>query len=122
MNFFRCDFPWKNTLWVTSLLAGVTLAFAQSPSPAARPQSTIGSQGPLPVHESYAPAVIESGGSLFQQNCAFCHGKDAGGGESGPDLTRSKFVSSDVKGENIGSLIRNGRTDKGMPRFGLSDA
>jgi cytochrome c oxidase cbb3-type subunit 3 len=122
MNFFRCDFLWKNTLRVASLLAGVTLAFAQSPSPAARPQSTIGSQGALPVHESYTPAVIESGGSLFQQNCAFCHGKDAGGGESGPDLTRSKFVSSDVKGENIGEIIRNGRTDKGMPRFGLSEA
>jgi cytochrome c oxidase cbb3-type subunit 3 len=65
--------------------------------------------------------MIVSGGALFQQNCAFCHGKDAGGGESGPDLTRSKLVSSDVKGEAIGNVVRNGRPDKGMPRFSLSD-
>jgi mono/diheme cytochrome c family protein len=25
------------------------------------------------------------GKTLFAQNCAFCHGRDAGGGESGPD-------------------------------------
>ncbi len=75
----------------------------------------------MPVHETYTPLVIEAGGSLFQQNCAFCHGKDAGGGESGPDLTRSKLVSTDMKGEKIGEVIRNGRPDKGMPRFGLSD-
>ena len=74
------------------------------------------------MHEQFTPAAIEAGGSLFQQNCAFCHGKDAGGGESGPDLTRSKFVSSDTKGENIGTIIRNGRTEKGMPRFSLGDA
>src|SRR6185437_6651446 len=82
---------------------------------------TVGSQGPLPVHEIFAPEVIVSGGALFQQNCAFCHGKDAGGGETGPDLTRSKLVSSDMKGEAIGNVVRNGRPDKGMPRFSLSD-
>jgi cytochrome c oxidase cbb3-type subunit III len=107
---------------VLSLLAVVAFTDAQSPvAGGSRSASAVGSQGPLPVHESYAPAVIENGGSLFQQNCAFCHGKDAGGGESGPDLTRSKFVSSDVKGESIGNIIKNGRPDKGMPRFNLPD-
>ena len=33
------------------------------------------------------------GASVFVQNCAFCHGRDAGGGEEGPDLTRSKLVA-----------------------------
>jgi len=99
----------------------VVLAYAQSSAPtAARP--AVGSQGPLPVHESYSADVIASGGSLFQQNCAFCHGRDAGGGESGPDLTRSKLVSQDKSGEGIGPVIRNGRIEKAMPKFNLSDA
>jgi len=121
MNSHRFQFPRKNMMRLASLLAGVALASAIDPAAAVRAQATIGSQGPLPVHEVYAPAVIENGASLFQQNCAFCHGKDAGGGESGPDLTRSKLVSSDTKGENIGPVVRNGRIDKGMPRFPLSD-
>ncbi len=59
--------------------------------------------------------------SLFGQNCGFCHGKDAGGGESGPDLTRSQLVCQDVKGDKIGDVVRNGRPEKGMPRFNLPE-
>jgi cytochrome c oxidase cbb3-type subunit III len=123
MNCLHGAFRRKHILWASSMLAIATFTYAQNPAAAgARPRSSVGSQGPLPVHEPYAPAVIESGGSLFQQNCAFCHGKDAGGGESGPDLTRSKLVSSDVKGEAIGNVIKNGRMEKGMPQFNLPDA
>lgn len=65
---------------------------------------------------------IDSGNSLFQQNCAFCHGRDAGGGETGPDLTRSAIVASDVGGNKISPIVRNGIPDKGMPKFAsLSD-
>jgi cytochrome c oxidase cbb3-type subunit 3 len=123
MNCLRNASRSKNILQVATLFTLVAFAHAQNPAASgARSRGSVGSQGPLPVHETYAPAVIESGGSLFQQNCAFCHGKDAGGGESGPDLTRSKFVSSDAKGENIGDVIKNGRPEKGMPRFNLPDA
>jgi cytochrome c oxidase cbb3-type subunit 3 len=123
MNCLLSFFRRKNILPASTLLALVTFTYAQNPGVSgSRSRGSVGSQGPLPVHEIYASAVIESGGSLFQQNCAFCHGKDAGGGESGPDLTRSKLVSSDVKGENIGTLIKNGRPEKGMPRFNLPDA
>jgi cytochrome c oxidase cbb3-type subunit 3 len=76
----------------------------------------------LPEHASFTGTQIDAGGVLFLQNCAFCHGKDTGGGESGPDLTRSKLVSSDKAGEAIGVVIRNGRTDKGMPKFNLPDS
>jgi cytochrome c oxidase cbb3-type subunit 3 len=55
------------------------------------------------------------------QQCAFCHGRDTGGGETGPDLTRSKVVADDVAGNQIGVVVRNGRPDKGMPRFNVSD-
>ena len=87
-----------------------------------RPQVTVGSQGPMPVHAKFTEQQIENGGTLFLQNCAFCHGKDASGGESGPDLTRSKVVSGDKEGEGIGQVVRNGRLDKGMPRFNLGDS
>lgn len=70
---------------------------------------------------AYAQSAVDRGNALFQQKCAFCHGRDAGGGESGPDLTRSKIVASDVKGDQIGTLVRTGRTDKGMPAFSLSE-
>jgi cytochrome c oxidase cbb3-type subunit 3 len=62
-----------------------------------------------------------NGQSLFVQNCAFCHGRDAGGGEEGPDLTRSKLVAEDVGGDKIGPVVLNGRQDKGMPRFKLAE-
>ena len=89
---------------------------------AARSRGSVGSQGPLPAHQAYAPAAIASGETLFVQQCGFCHGKDAGGGASGPDLTRSKLVSSDKAGENIGRVIRSGRVQKGMPGFNLPDS
>jgi cytochrome c oxidase cbb3-type subunit 3 len=68
------------------------------------------------------PDLVAQGQSHFVQDCAFCHGRDAGGGETGPDLTRSKLVADDVKGDKIGPVVRNGRPDKGMPRFTVSDS
>lgn len=110
---------------LTVMWAGNGGLGAQTPTPVpgrARPASSVGSQGPLPTHAAFTASQIEGGGSLFLQNCAFCHGKDAGGGESGPDLTRSKLVQGDNNGEAIGAVIHNGRPEKGMPRFSLSDS
>jgi len=67
------------------------------------------------------PSLAEDGQPLFLQHCAFCHGRDAGGGETGPDLTSSKLVAEDVKGDKISVVVKNGRPEKGMPRFNLSD-
>ena len=78
-------------------------------------------QSSNPAPQKFPPALIQSGESLFQQDCAFCHGRDAAGGETGPDLTRSKLVNDDIKGEKIGAVVRNGRPDAGMPRFSLTD-
>lgn len=64
------------------------------------------------------PAAV--GATLFLQNCSFCHGRDAGGGETGPDLTQSKLVSQDVAGSKIAEVVREGRPDKGMPPFNFS--
>src|SRR5271165_4991347 len=65
--------------------------------------------------------AADEGRSEFVQQCAFCHGKDSAGGEDGPDLTRSKLVAEDVKGDKIGPVVRNGRANTGMPRFNVSD-
>lgn len=101
-------------------LVGFALALLQVPPIAGQTTSTTGPQTPPPVHQPYAPPVIASGSALFQQHCAFCHGRDAGGGETGPDLTRSKLVSTDIRGENIESVVQNGRVEKGMPPFSFS--
>ena len=63
----------------------------------------------------------ETDRTLFRQDCSFCHGREAGGGEGGPDLTRSKLVTQDMGGDKIGPTVRNGRPDKGMPSFNLTD-
>ena len=66
-------------------------------------------------------ALADAGSKVYQQNCSFCHGRDTMGGESGPDLTRSKLVHDDVKGDKISEVVRQGRTgDKKMPAFNLS--
>lgn len=74
-------------------------------------------QAAKPGKPEYPPSLVEKGGSLFVSNCAFCHGRDAGGGEDGPDLTRSKLVSEDVGGNKIGPVVKNGRPQNGMPSF-----
>jgi cytochrome c oxidase cbb3-type subunit 3 len=64
---------------------------------------------------------VRAGQPIFSAQCGFCHGRDAMGGEMGPDLTRVASVATDVRGDAIGPLVRNGRVDKGMPAFTLSE-
>jgi cytochrome c oxidase cbb3-type subunit 3 len=66
-------------------------------------------------------AVLSSGKALFLEKCAFCHGPDGAGGESGPDLTRSAVVDADIAGNRIAPVVRDGRPQAGMPSFPLSD-
>lgn len=70
--------------------------------------------------EAHASGLAEAGGGLFRQNCAFCHGRDAMGGETGPDLTQSKLVQEDVNGDKISPVVKEGRIDKKMPAFNFS--
>jgi cytochrome c oxidase cbb3-type subunit 3 len=86
-----------------ALLAWGVLLFGQDPKPSP----------PFPAD------LVKTGEATFVQQCAFCHGRDTGGGEDGPDLTRSKIVGDDVNGSQIGPVVRNGR-DK-MPRFNVTD-
>ncbi|HWF09884.1 MAG TPA: c-type cytochrome [Bryobacteraceae bacterium] len=85
-------------------------------SPAARPHPKQATTEPYPA------AQVQAGELRFVSQCGFCHGRDAAGGESGPDLTRSELVASDIRGDKIGPLVRAGRPDVGMPAFRVSDA
>lgn len=82
---------------------------------------SISTSTPAQTSEHGSSAVLRAGDAVFQRNCAFCHGRDAQGGETGPDLTQSKLVAKDVDGSTIADVVRNGRPAKGMPRFNLSD-
>lgn len=67
-------------------------------------------------------APVSPGESLFQAQCGFCHGRDATGGASGPDLTDSALVAQDRGGNTLGPVIRSGRPERGMPGFPFSDS
>ena len=72
--------------------------------------------------QTYPTELVRAGQPIFAAQCGFCHGRDAMGGETGPDLTRAPLVSADVRGVKIGPVVRTGRVDKGMPAFTLGDA
>jgi cytochrome c oxidase cbb3-type subunit III len=73
-----------------------------------------------PLLRAQAPATAAPPGqTLFAARCGFCHGRDAAGGETGPDLTSSPLVKDDVGGDKLIPVIRDGRINAGMPGFAL---
>src|SRR5262245_65713813 len=64
--------------------------------------------------------AVERGQQMFVAQCGFCHGSNATGGQSGPDLIRSVLVMNDEDGKQLGEFLKAGRPDKGMPKFDLS--
>jgi cytochrome c oxidase cbb3-type subunit III len=117
MNFLRSALHWSVRL-AALFSMGLAVSAAQTLTPTHAPTQT---PQTAPVSKSYPPALIESGSALFRKDCSFCHGRDAGGGETGPDLTRSKLVAADVGGSKIGAVVRSGRPEKGMPHFDVSN-
>jgi cytochrome c oxidase cbb3-type subunit 3 len=112
----------RGVLTAGLLLLAVAACVAQEPPPTPKAQTEAGVKQDVPAPpKTYPPDLVQKGAILFRQDCSFCHGRNAGGGESGPDLTRSKLVTADVDGDNIASVVRNGRPDKGMPPFDRSD-
>jgi mono/diheme cytochrome c family protein len=96
---------------ILSLAAAVVLAAQQAPSSSpASPRITA-------VDPQFDQASVDRGQQLFVNQCGFCHGANARGGSSGPDLTRSELVQSDEGGKQFGEFLRAGRPDKGMPGF-----
>ncbi len=73
-----------------------------------------------PQRPAADPAAIERGRAQFGVQCGFCHGSDARGATTGPNLWRSSVVLMDKEGESIGQVLREGRVEKGMPAFELT--
>lgn len=65
----------------------------------------------------YDREAMERGKASFVATCGFCHGSNARGGESGPDLLRSVVVLDDEGGKQLGQFLRVGRPANGMPAF-----
>ena len=97
-------------------------AGAAPAAPQGRGQGSPASQRPpqTATPQQYPPEQVEAGRTGFGAQCGFCHGRDAGGGEGGPDLTRSALVAADVRGDRINPVVRSGRN--AMPPFNLSDS
>jgi cytochrome c oxidase cbb3-type subunit 3 len=104
---------WVVAFWACA--SGYAQGRGQASPAAQKPPQTATSQ-------QYPREQVEAGRTRFASQCGFCHGRDAAGGEGGPDLTRSALVAGDNRGDRIGPVIRTGRTDKGMPAFTLPDA
>ncbi|HLK22021.1 MAG TPA: c-type cytochrome [Bryobacteraceae bacterium] len=114
-------------LWKTSGTLGALLAaslLAQEPQAPAqqRPASnTFSFRNFFNIGAPPDPAAVERGQKLYVPSCGFCHGTNATGGNSGPDLVRSVLVLHDEgSGKEIGPVILNGRPDKGMPKFAFT--
>jgi cytochrome c oxidase cbb3-type subunit III len=97
---------------------------AQTPAPAitqAGPQAApAGFGSAYPPRPPADPVLVARGKASFGVRCAFCHGSDARGGESGPNLLHSEMVLTDQAGENIIPVVQHGRPQLGMPAFDIS--
>src|SRR5262249_34863957 len=112
----------------TLVISVATAAWLSAQAPASTQQPQTAPQQPRTASrrprttvtpQSAPPEQVDAGRPIFSSRCGFCHGRDAAGGETGPDLTRSILVAEDVRGDKLAPVIRTGRTDKGMPGFNL---
>jgi cytochrome c oxidase cbb3-type subunit 3 len=126
----------KRTIWISGVvLIAAGIVSAQAPAAPGKRQRQGPAKGPpldptqspasLPrpqtvTAQTYPVGQIQAGEVRFASQCGFCHGRDAAGGETGPDLTRSAMVAEDTRGDKIGPLLRAGRPERGMPSFDLT--
>jgi cytochrome c oxidase cbb3-type subunit 3 len=112
-----------STILITLILiCQAPAAFGQPNSPGRppRPQGQSPASRPRPksaTQQTYTAEQVRIGEVRFAAQCGFCHGKDAAGGESGPDLTRSELIAQDVQGDKVTPMIRAGRPNAAMPSF-----
>jgi len=97
---------------IAATLLTASLAAMAAQQPVQRPALTA-------VDSQFNQASVDRGREILVNQCGFCHGSNARGGSSGPDLTRSEVVQNDEGGKELAAFLRNGRPDKGMPSFDL---
>jgi mono/diheme cytochrome c family protein len=64
------------------------------------------------------PQAIAAGRNFLNQNCARCHGTDANSGAIAWDLRNLRHKYGSRMTEEFLTTVLNGRTDKGMPKWG----
>jgi mono/diheme cytochrome c family protein len=101
---------------ITTLLLAMPIAAQESAPKMRRPGGGAGMD-----YRDYDAATLERGKSAFVANCGFCHGANAKGGESGPDLVRSAVVIDDENGNLIAPVVHGGRQAQGMPKVDVTD-
>ena len=99
------------------VLTSAVLAAQTAPHPGQGRRGAAGTREFLGLGRQPDAAAAARGKPLFAANCSFCHGANARGGDTGPDLLRSSIVLHDDKGEEIGPVVHNGRAARGMPAF-----
>jgi cytochrome c oxidase cbb3-type subunit 3 len=103
------------------VFAGMMMGPAPAAFGQARPPSTQSPASPprpkAATAQNYSATEVRAGEVRFGSQCGFCHGKDAAGGETGPDLTRAELVAQDNRGDKLKPVIRAGRPNTGMPAF-----
>src|SRR5437762_2951237 len=97
------------------IIAGLT-SLSAPPAPAQTRPPDYPERPPAPAEQ------VARGQQIFRSNCSFCHGSDARGGESGPNLVRDQVVLRDQTGELITPIVQNGIPAQGMPKVALSAA
>jgi cytochrome c oxidase cbb3-type subunit III len=125
--------PWRRLWFVRVVIAGVSASVIAAQASAQNPprptQATQAGRGgraerapDYPVRPAAPPEQVAHGQQLFRSNCSFCHGSDARGGETGPNLVRDQVVLADEHGELLTPIVQNGIPARGMPKFTLSAA
>ncbi len=93
---------------------------APAPKPAEKPAAPAPARQRRPEEPQFDEEAVKRGQELLVARCGFCHGSNARGGSSGPDLTRSSMVQEDENGKQLGDFLRVGRPERNMPKFELS--
>lgn len=109
-------------LAVTAIAVQIA-AQGQAPAPQGRGRQAGRGGGAAPTFPEQLrppgdPALIARGKSLYDVNCARCHGADLRGGDlGGPNLLRSQIVFDDQEGEHIQPVVQAGRPNTSVPNM-----
>jgi cytochrome c oxidase cbb3-type subunit III len=120
----RLTYPTCATI---AVLAAATLGAQPPPPPPAPPAEQRPAAPPAapererrPEEPQFDGDSVQRGKDLLVARCGFCHGSNARGGTSGPDLTRSAMVQEDENGKQLGEFLKVGRPERNMPKFELT--
>jgi cytochrome c oxidase cbb3-type subunit 3 len=88
------------SLWVTPMLVALLSLLTTPADLLAQPR-----EEPTADNVFTGTLDVRMGERVFRQQCGRCHGRDGGGGESGPDLTNGFSTSTDA---GLFKIVREG--------------